>query len=197
MLDFNHPTPTLDKRLDFFRKASLTAISALVDSIPELRTGLPQDYLRELDASDCMICLRGSLVCWAISKGKMVLREMQLCSIVADQQVQDSLVSAGTGSGKTLPIAICCYIPIPQVNSVSVSVCLVTFTQTQTVVHYFTKHMPPCSLQISLPVISCNNPSLSLPFTLAHLMSMDFITTPLYHMCSAFSKWPRMELLPR
>ena len=55
-----------------------------------------------------------------------------------------------------------------------------------TVVCDFTKHMPPCSLQISLPTISCNNPSLSLPVTSACLMSTDFITTPLYHMDSAF-----------
>ena len=111
---------TLDERLEFFRKASPTAIFALIDSIPELRTGLPQDYLRELDVSDCMICLWGSLVCWAISKGNMVLREMQLCSIVADQQVWDSLVSAGTGSGKTLPIAICTLLDDPAKKKVTI-----------------------------------------------------------------------------
>ena len=72
-----------------------------------------------------------------------------------------------------------CYIPIPQVNSVSASVHLVTFPQMQTVVRYFTKCMPPCSLQISLPIISCNNPSPLSPLILAHLMSMDFVTTPL------------------
>ena len=93
--------------------------------------------------------------------------------------------------------AVRCYIPIPQVNPISVSVCLVMFPQMQTVVHYLTKRMPPCSLQISLPIISHNNPSPSLPFTSARLMSTDFITTPLYHMCSAFSEQPCMELLPR
>ena len=71
------------------------------------------------------------------------------------------------------------------------------FPQTQTVVHDFTKHAPPCSLWISLPVISCNNSSLSLPFISARLMSTDFVTTPLYHMGSAFSEWPCTELLPR
>ena len=81
-----------------------------------------------------------------------------------------------------------CYVPVPQVNSVSISVHLVTFPQMQTVVHYLTKHMPPCSLQISLPVISHINPSPSLSFTSACLMSTDFVTTPLYLMDLAFLK---------
>ena len=90
-----------------------------------------------------------------------------------------------------------CYVPVPQVNSVSISICLMMFPQMQTVVHYLTKCTPPCSLQISLPIISHNNPSPSLPFTLACLMSMHFVTTPLYHMDSACSEQPCMELLPR
>ena len=81
-----------------------------------------------------------------------------------------------------------CYVAVSQVNSVSVSARLVTFPQMQTVVRDLTKHMPPCSLWISLPVISCINPSPSLPVTLACLMSMDFVTTPLYLMDSAFQE---------
>ena len=38
---------------------------------------------------------------------------MQLRSMVADQRVWDSLVSAGTGSGKTLPIVICTLLDDP------------------------------------------------------------------------------------
>ena len=90
-----------------------------------------------------------------------------------------------------------CYIPVSQVNSVSVSVRLMTFPQMQTVVCDLTKCTPPCSLRISLPVNSHINPSPSLPVTSAHLMSMDFVTTPLYLMDSAFSEWPHTELLPR
>ena len=66
-------------------------------------------------------CLQYSLVCWAISV-KGILREMQLCSIVADQQVQDSLVLAGTGSGKTLPIAICTLLDNPAKKKVTIVV---------------------------------------------------------------------------
>ena len=79
-----------------------------------------------------------------------------------------------------------CYVPISQVNSVSVSMRFVTFPQMQTVVCYLTKPTPPCSLQISLPIISHINLSPSLSFTSAHLMLTDFITTPLYLMDSAF-----------
>src|ERR1700678_1944802 len=66
--------PTLNKRLDFLRKASDTVIFALVDSIRELWTCLPQDYLRELGALDRTICLQSSLVCWSVSQGRIASR---------------------------------------------------------------------------------------------------------------------------
>ena len=114
--------PNLNERLDFLRKASDTDISALVDSIPELWTCLPQDYLRELEALDHMICLRSSLVCWAVSKGRIVPREMQLRSILADQRGRDNLISAGTGSGKTFPIALCTLLDDPAKKKVTIVV---------------------------------------------------------------------------
>jgi len=60
--------PTLHERLNFLRKASATSLSVLVSSIPELWTCLPQEYLRELGDSDRTICLRGTLVCWAVTQ---------------------------------------------------------------------------------------------------------------------------------
>ena len=53
------------------------------------------------------------------------------------------------------------------------------------------------SLRISLPVNFRINLSPLLPVTSARLMSMDFVTTPLYLMDLAFSEWPHTELLPR
>jgi ATP-dependent helicase YprA (DUF1998 family) len=114
--------PTLKERLDFLRKASDSNIFALVDSIPELWTCLPQDYLRELGPLDRIICLRSSLVCWAVSQGRIVPREMQLRSILADQRGRDSLISAGTGSGKTLPIALCALLDDPAKKKVTIVV---------------------------------------------------------------------------
>ena len=118
----NYDVPTLHERLDFLRKASETVISTLVDSIPELRTCLPQDYIRGLGPSDRTICLRSSLVCWAVTQGRIVPREMQFRSILADQRGRDSLISAGTGSGKTLPIALCTLLDDPAKKNVTIVV---------------------------------------------------------------------------
>ena len=114
--------PTLNERLDFLRKAPDTVISALVDSISELWNCLPLDYLRGLEELDRIICLRVSLVCWAVTQGRMVPREMQLRSILADQRGRDSLISAGTGSGKTLPIALCTLLDDPAKKRVTIVV---------------------------------------------------------------------------
>jgi hypothetical protein len=92
---------TLNEWLDFLRKASDRDIFALVDSISELSNCLPQEYLLELGVLDRKICLRSSLVCWAVTQGKIIPREMQLHSILADQRGRDSLISAGTGSGNS------------------------------------------------------------------------------------------------
>jgi len=52
----------------------------------------------------------------------MVPREMQLRSILADQRGRDSLISAGTGSGKTLPIALCTLLDDPAKKKVTIVV---------------------------------------------------------------------------
>ena len=90
-----------------------------------------------------------------------------------------------------------CYVPVSQVNPVSVSVRPVTFPQMRTVVRDVTKHTPPCFPPDFIFCYFPHNPSPSLPFTSARLMSMDFVTTPRYLMDSAFSEWSHTELLPR
>ena len=77
---------------------------------------------RLLGALDRTICLRSSLVCWSVSQGRIVPREMQLRSILADQRGRDSLISAGTGSGKTLPIALCTLLDDPAKKKVTIVV---------------------------------------------------------------------------
>ncbi|KAF8150858.1 P-loop containing nucleoside triphosphate hydrolase protein [Crassisporium funariophilum] len=47
---------------------------------------------------------------------------MQLRSILADQRARDSLISAGTGSGKTLPIALCTLLDNPAKKKVTIIV---------------------------------------------------------------------------
>ena len=47
---------------------------------------------------------------------------MQLRSILADQLGKDSLLSAGTGSGKTLPIAINILLDDPSKNKITLTI---------------------------------------------------------------------------
>ena len=69
-------------------------------------TLLPTTFLATLDDEARAICFRASLICYSVTRGTQVPREMQLRAVLADQTEQDSLVAAGTGSGKTLPMAL-------------------------------------------------------------------------------------------
>lgn len=97
---------TLQDRLSFIRQCPGPDILALCASIPELYDRLPQEYIAELQEPERIICLRASLICWSVTAGTQVPRKMQLRAILADRLGRNSLVSAGTGSGKTLPIAM-------------------------------------------------------------------------------------------
>ena len=57
-----------------------------------------------------------------MSKLKMVPREMQLRVVLADVHAKDALVAAGTGSGKTLPIALCILLDDPTANYLSITI---------------------------------------------------------------------------
>jgi superfamily II DNA/RNA helicase len=46
------------------------------------------------------------MICWTISSSTMVPREMQFKVVLANFHGKDALIAAGTGSGKTLPIAL-------------------------------------------------------------------------------------------
>jgi replicative superfamily II helicase len=52
----------------------------------------------------------------------MVPREMQLRVVLADVHSKDALVAAGTGSGKTLPIALCILLNDPKSNYLSITI---------------------------------------------------------------------------
>ena len=91
-----------------YRTCSLAEISNLVATeIPQ--DWLPLAYLNSLSADDMTVCLRAIMICWMMSKMTMVPREMQLHVVlpVADVHAKDALVAAGTGSGKSLSIALC------------------------------------------------------------------------------------------
>jgi ATP-dependent helicase YprA (DUF1998 family) len=96
--------PTLEKRLETLRGYSVEEIIDLSHEIlPSSK--LPTEYLNGLAEKDKATCLLASLICWSVTGGTQVPRAMQLRAVLADRHRKDTLISAGTGSGKTLPIA--------------------------------------------------------------------------------------------
>jgi len=91
---------TLDSRLKTIRECSLETLESILFNL-SLTTRLPAAYLSQLDKVDRTICFRATLLCYFVTQGTQVPREMQLKAIVADRKGEDSLIAAGTGSGKT------------------------------------------------------------------------------------------------
>jgi ATP-dependent helicase YprA (DUF1998 family) len=96
--------PTLEVRLNEIRLLPPDEISCLSKLLPLER--LPFDYLNELSNDDRTTAYRACLLAWAVTGGTQVPRELQLRSCLATHNGHDSLISAGMGSGKTLPIAL-------------------------------------------------------------------------------------------
>jgi len=47
---------------------------------------------------------------------------MQLRTVLSDYQKRDCLIAAGTGSGKTLPIALCILLDDPAANLITITI---------------------------------------------------------------------------
>jgi hypothetical protein len=62
--------------------------------------------LSSLEDADKIFCWRAILLCYKVTLGQQIPREMQLRSVLSDHHVFDCLIAAGTGSGKTLPTAL-------------------------------------------------------------------------------------------
>jgi len=113
--------PTLNEKLDYFRNCSPNDISHLVTTIiPQDR--LPLQYLENLSNEDRTVCYRAAMICWAVTRSTMVPREMQFRTVLSDLRRRDCLVAAGTGSGKTLPIALCTLLDDPAANIVTITI---------------------------------------------------------------------------
>jgi hypothetical protein len=114
-------TTEFNESFYFFRTCSPAEISHLVATeIPQDQ--LPLAYLNSLSADDTTVCLRVTMICWVMSRMKMVPREMQLRVVLADVHAKDALVAAGTGSGKTLPIALSILLDDPAANYLSITI---------------------------------------------------------------------------
>ena len=100
-----YDVPTLECSLQSFRTLPAADILELATKIFFGDRRLPEEYLATLSHADYVICIRACLICWSLPCNQ-IPREMQLRAVLADQHRCDSMVSAGTGSGKTLPIAL-------------------------------------------------------------------------------------------
>ncbi|KAK0240631.1 P-loop containing nucleoside triphosphate hydrolase protein [Armillaria nabsnona] len=96
---------TIFEALDWVRNASFADlhyhISYFVD--PER---VPSLYISTLTNSQQTICCRFFLLAYFVTGGREAPREMQLRAALATYENRDSAVIAGTGSGKTLIIAL-------------------------------------------------------------------------------------------
>jgi hypothetical protein len=95
----------LNDHLDFIRTCDLPSLDRLVSNLC-LHERLPVSFLDTLEEDDKAVCYRAVLICYSVTGSSQVPREMQLRVVLANQNGRDCLVSAGTGSGKTLPIAL-------------------------------------------------------------------------------------------
>jgi len=84
---------TLDNRLRTIRECSIETLESILSNL-SLTNRLPAAYLSQLDEVDLTICFRATLLCYFVTLGTQVPREMQLKAIVADQKGEDSLIAA-------------------------------------------------------------------------------------------------------
>ena len=76
----------------------------LAAKIPDFMAKVPHTFIEGLGNVERELSYRAMLVCWAASA--KVPREMKLRVILASFRKKRILVSSGTGSGKTLPMAV-------------------------------------------------------------------------------------------
>jgi hypothetical protein len=116
--------PTLEDSLDLIRNcSSLDLLSFICRFSLESDSRVPSDFLSSLEDTDKMFCWRAILVCYMVTQGQQIPREMQLRSVLADHHGLDCLIAAGTGSGKTLPTALKILLdaPAPALTTITLS----------------------------------------------------------------------------
>ena len=113
--------PNLDERLQFFRTCDSNELSRLILTV--IPDGcLPKEFLDSLNNEDKTICHRACMICWSVTDGACVPREMQLRVILAERQGMDALVASGTGSGKTLPMALTMLLDDPADHRITIMI---------------------------------------------------------------------------
>ncbi|KAG2144383.1 P-loop containing nucleoside triphosphate hydrolase protein [Suillus bovinus] len=89
--------------------ASLDALDCFAHEL--IKEHLPNDYLQTLCDSDRTHALCACLIVYVLTATTIVPRQFQLEAVLATLNGQDTIITAGTGSGKTLciiiPILLC------------------------------------------------------------------------------------------
>jgi replicative superfamily II helicase len=95
----------LRDHLNYLQTCPGNELQQLVSNL-RLHERLPMAFIDTLDEDDKAICYRAALICYSVTSSTQVPREMQLQVVLANQNGKDCIVSSGTGTGKTLPIAL-------------------------------------------------------------------------------------------
>jgi hypothetical protein len=111
---------SLPERLSFLWTCSGNVLYQLVSDLC-LCECLLVSFIDALDEDDQTICYQAALICYGITGSTQVPREMQLRVVLANQTGKDCIVSAGTGSGKTLPIALNALLDDPEKSLITLT----------------------------------------------------------------------------
>jgi ATP-dependent helicase YprA (DUF1998 family) len=100
-----HTAPNLSEWLHLMQTCSGKDLCDLV-SVLGLCECLPSGFLDTLNNADLTVCYWVTIICYSITGSVQVPHEMQLRPVRSDSQGKDTLVSVGTGSGKTWLITL-------------------------------------------------------------------------------------------
>jgi ATP-dependent helicase YprA (DUF1998 family) len=112
---------TLEEHLDQLRLSPGSEIQELLANAIDSER-LPIQYLGGLDDNNRITASRACLLAYAVTSGTQVPRELQLRACLATYHGHDSLIDAGTGSGKTMPIALNLLLDDPCDNKISLTI---------------------------------------------------------------------------
>ncbi|KAG6843060.1 hypothetical protein H0H93_002422, partial [Arthromyces matolae] len=111
----------LAEKLKYVREMPQEQLLQLVNQeIPSEK--LPSVYLEQLDDADRSTAYRACMLAWIVTERTQVPRELQLRAFLATFHGHDSLISAGTGSGKTLVIILSLLLDNPAEHSLSITI---------------------------------------------------------------------------
>ena len=111
---------TVEEKLEYLHTTPGNKILRLLHTVID-SPWLPLLYLAELCNEDWIMAARASLLAWVVTNETQVPRELQLRACLATYHGHDSLINAGTGSGKTLSIALNLLLDDPSENGISLT----------------------------------------------------------------------------